>query len=84
MADLMLTTTDNPFNPFTQWDSWFSWDAAAGYNTPAFLARVIQTSPNISEADQDLDIEDAIDEIVRENILGVYARINSAGEINPN
>lgn len=73
----MLTTVDNPYNPFTHFDEWYSWDMAAGYNTSAFLARVIRTSDDLSEADQDLAREEAIEEIVRENVLGRYRKVES-------
>jgi hypothetical protein len=75
MVHHMLTTIDNPFNPETQYDEWYQWDVSNGYNTAAYLARIVKTSDNLSEADQDLAIEEAIDEIVRENILGVYKKV---------
>lgn len=77
MEEHMLTTVDNPFDPFTQWDEWYAFDRAHGYNTPSFLARVIVTSDDLSEADQSLAIEDAIDEIVRFNVLGLYRKVSS-------
>ncbi len=73
----MLTTTDNPFDPFTQFDDWYGYDRSMGYNTPAYLARVLITSDEMSDADIDLAIEYAIDEIVNENILGVYKKVSS-------
>lgn len=77
MAEHMLTTVDNPYNPFTHFDEWYAWDNRAGYNTMAFLARVIKTSDELSEADQSLAIEQAIDEIVNENVLGLYRKVES-------
>lgn len=71
----MISTSDNPYDPFTQWDQWFNYDSTAGYNTPAYLARVVRSSEELSEADQSLAIEEAIDEIVRENILGIYIKV---------
>ena len=71
----MLTTIDNPFNPATQWDDWYQWDVSHDYHTAAYLARIVKTSDSLSEADQDLAIEQAIDEIVSENILGVYKKV---------
>jgi hypothetical protein len=71
----MLTTIDNPFDPWTQFDSWNTWDENAGYYTLAFQARIVRTSPALSEPDQDLAIEQAIDEIIRENVLGLYKRV---------
>lgn len=75
MSEHMITTTDNPFSPYTQFDEWYSFDVAHGYNTLAFLARVVVTSDDLSEADQSLAIEEAIDEIVKENVLGIYRKV---------
>lgn len=75
MARHMLTTIDNPFNPVTEFDPWYQFDTQAGYHTSAYLARVLSTSDEMSETDQDLALEQAIDEIIRENILGIYRRV---------
>lgn len=77
MADVMLTTTDNPFDPFTAFDDWRQWDERQGYHTLAYLARVTRTSDELSIADQDLALEYAIDEIVKENILGLYQKVEN-------
>lgn len=73
----MLTTVDNPFDPFTQFAEWFVYDESLGYHTPAFLARVVRSSDELSEADQLLAIELAIDEIVSENVLGLYRKVTA-------
>ena len=77
MADVMLTTIDNPYNPFTEWNEWLQFDLAMGYDTSGYLARVTITSDELSEADQDWAIEDEIDEIVRENVLGIYKKVEN-------
>jgi hypothetical protein len=71
----MLTTIDNPFNPYTQYEEWYAYDQAKGYHTTAFLARIARTSDDLSEADEDLAMESAIDEIVRENVSGIYRKV---------
>lgn len=76
----MLTTVDNPFDPFTEFDPWHLWDTTHGYYTSDYLARIVKTSDGMSEADQDLALEQAIDEIVRENILGVYRKVTQKVE----
>ena len=78
----MLTTVDNPFDPFTDFDGWYGWDTTAGYNTSAYLARIVKTSDELSDADQDLALEQAIDEIVQENILGVYRKVTQKSEVS--
>ena len=76
MVDHMLTTVDNPFDPFTEWDAWFSYDLSHGYDTSGFLARIVRTSDGLSETDQDQAIEQAIDEIVEQNVNGVYKKVS--------
>ncbi len=75
-GEFALTTVDNPFNPFTQWDEWYAYDAMLGYHTPAFLARIALTSDDLSDADQASAIQSAIDEIVKENVLGLYRKVS--------
>ena len=75
MIEHMLTTVDNPFNPFTQFDDWLGYDESQGYYTLSFLARIVRTSDELSDSDQSISIEDAIDEIVQENILGIYQKV---------
>src|SRR3982751_6641520 len=74
-TEYMLTTVDNPYDPFTQWDEWFAWDQHAGYHTSGFLARIAKVSDELSEVDQYIIIQLAIDESVRENVLGVYKKV---------
>ncbi len=75
MVDHMLTTVDNPFDPFTSFREWFVYDATLGYHTPEYLARVTRTSDDLSEQDQSIDIERAIDEVVSEHAGGLYKKV---------
>lgn len=72
----MLTTVDNPFDPFTQFKEWYTFDENAGYHTSSFLARIVHTSDELSERDQNLALEEGIDEIVDENVLGLYRKVS--------
>lgn len=72
----MLTTVDNPYDPFDQWDQWFQWDTSHGYHTSSFLARVLISSEELSENDQDQDVEWAIDEIIAFNVNGKYRKVS--------
>ena len=69
---MMLTTTDNPYNPFTQFDLWFQFDISKGYNTCAFIDRVANTSDELTDKENDKEIENAKKEIAKENVLGIY------------
>lgn len=74
-TEYMLTTVDNPFDPFTQYDEWLAYDLKLGYNTNALLARVAINSNDLSEPDQAVAIQDAIDEIVNENVSGMHRKV---------
>ena len=74
MDDYMLTTIDNPYDPFTQYDEWYEYDTTHGYNTCAYLARIAKTSDELSDEDYELEVNNAIDEIVKLNVLGIYKK----------
>jgi hypothetical protein len=73
----MLTTTDNPFNPFTQFDEWNAYDVREGWHTLSYLARVVRSSHELSEADQHQAFEQGILEILKEDVFGVYVRVTA-------
>ena len=74
-AETMLSTSDNPFNPFTHFSEWHVWDTTHGYNSTAYLARVVVYSDELPKSLIDLDIERAIDEIVEMNLSGVHIKV---------
>jgi hypothetical protein len=59
--EVLLTTTDNPYNPFTQYDMWYGYDINKGYHTCSLLARVAKPSDSINDG----AIYDAMVKIVR-------------------
>lgn len=76
----MLTTVDNPFDPFTQWDEWFAFDESMGYHSSSLLARVANTSDELSEPDQDLAIEQGINDVLAMNDTGLYKKVSQVTE----
>ena len=76
----MLTTIDNPFNPFTQFDQWYRYDVDSGYNTCSFIARLARTSDELSEEDEELEINRTLKEITSFNILGIYKIVTEIQE----
>jgi hypothetical protein len=75
MPKYLLTTTDNPFDPHTQFKEWYQFDTSHGYHSSAYLARIVLSSEELPEAQQDKAIEMAIDEIVELNLLGIYKKV---------
>lgn len=71
----MLTTIDNPYNPFKEFDKWYNYDVLHGYNSCAYLAKIANTSDQLPENLNEIEIERAIDEIVEFNVNGMYAKV---------
>jgi hypothetical protein len=70
-----LTTSDNPYHPIQQFNEWYAFDTRAGHHSLALLARIAKTSDALSPSDEERIIDDAIEEIVRENVSGVHMRV---------
>lgn len=75
LAKCALTTVDNPYDPFDQFDSWYQFDMDKGYNSCGYLDRIARTSEQLSEAENEREIERAIDEIIRYDFMNVYKKV---------
>ena len=75
MADVALTTFDNPFNPFDDFTNWFMFDIDKGYNSCGYLDRIAHTSDSLTDKENDDEIERAIDEIIKYDFLNIYTKI---------
>lgn len=71
-----LTTTDNPYDPFDEYREWMEWDRRTGYDTPNYLGRIVIYSDELSDADENEAVSQAIDEILEENGTSLYKKIS--------
>ena len=71
----MLTTFDNPYDPFEQFSSWFLFDVEKGYDSCSYLGRIARTSDQLSEEENDLEVERAIDEIIQYDFRNIYKKV---------
>lgn len=75
MIKCLLTTFDNPYDPFDQFDSWYMFDMDKGYSSCSYLDRIARTSDQLSEKENDIEIERAIDEIIKYDFMNIYKKI---------
>lgn len=75
-----LTTFDNPFDPFKDFNSWFLFDIEKGYHSCAYLARIAKTSDQLSEQENDEEVERAIDEIIKYDFQNIYRKVYESSE----
>ena len=70
----MLTTNDNPYSPFDQFDLWLHYDIDMGYQTCERLGKIIQLEEGMSDKEKEDAMDQAIDEIIENDPLGIYCR----------
>jgi len=78
LAECRLTTFDNPYDPFKQFNSWFLFDVEKGYNSCGYLARIARTTDQMSDAENEEEIERAIDEIIQYDFMNIYKKVRKS------
>ena len=73
--ECMLTTFDNPYDYFTQFDEWYMFDMDKGYNTCGYLARIVDIPDDFSDSEANAEIERAIDEIIKYDVMNMYKKV---------
>ncbi len=72
---IQITTVDNPFDPFQDFDSWLMFDMEKGYYTCERLARLANTTNDMSQQEEDEELERAIDRLIELDPLDIYKKI---------
>lgn len=75
MKRARITTIDNPYNPQTEFVPWFLFDVNSGYNTCDYLSRIAKTSDQLSDEENEIENERAIDEIIQYDFQNIYKKI---------
>lgn len=75
MALFAITTVDNPYDPIEDFDSWYQFDMSKGYNSCALLDRLALTSDQLTDEENQREIERAIDEIIKYDVLNLYKKV---------
>jgi len=75
MANCALTTFDNPFDPFEDYTSWMLFDKEKGYDSAERLMRIAKLADDMTQKEEDEEIERAIDEIIKFDFLNIYKKV---------
>ncbi len=75
MRKCFLSTIDNPFCPFEEFDSWYQFDLDHKYDSSGYLARIAHTSDQLTEEENDAEVERAIDEIIKYDFMNIYKKV---------
>ena len=76
MTCCMLSTIDNPFNPFEDYSSWLMFDKEKGYDSAERLRRIAKITDDMTQKEENEEIERAIDEIIKYDFLNVYTKVS--------
>lgn len=75
MKRVYLTTKDNPYDPETDFALWYLFDKQNNYDSCEYLARIARTSEQLSDEENEAEIENAIDEIIKHDFRKVYKKL---------
>jgi hypothetical protein len=74
--EVALTTTDNPYDPIDDYDDWYTYDTnVLKYCTDSYLARIAKVSSEMSDENYLAEVDRAIDEILKYDLLGIYKKV---------
>jgi hypothetical protein len=69
------TTIDNPFNPFEDFNSWFMFDIEKGYDTSSKLGRLTNLTEDMTEKEENEEVERAVDRLIEIDPLDIYIKV---------
>lgn len=77
MTQFALTTNDNPYNPLEDdFKLWYSFDMEKGYDCAGKLMREAKTTDDMTDIEENAEIERAIDVIIRNDFRGIYKKVS--------
>lgn len=72
----MLTTVDNPYDPFEDFTSWLLFDNEKGYNSSDKVTRIAKLTDDMTDFEENEEIERAIDVIIEHDFLNIYKKVS--------
>lgn len=70
-----ITTIDNPYDPFEDFDHWLQFDTEKGYYTSSTLARLTHLNDDMTQLEEDKEVERAIDRLIEIDPLDIYIKV---------
>ena len=77
MKRTVLTAKENPWNPFENFRDWKRWEDDHHTYSYNIQARIAHTSRELTDEENEVIIESAIDSFLRNDFLGTYKKLQS-------
>ena len=75
MPRCYLSTNDNPYDPEDDFQSWYNWDMTHGYNSASILNRIHADVEILSDEENEIAMEKAIDSFINADPLSLFKKI---------
>ena len=76
MKEFFLSLATNPYDPFEEYELWLNFDHHEGFDTAGLMVRATSTAGSLTEADQNLATEQAIESILANpSFSGLYVKV---------
>ena len=72
----MLSTNDNPIDPFEDFTSWLLFDNEKGYNCSDKVTRIAKFTDDMTDFEENAEIERAIDVIIEHDFMNIYKKVS--------
>lgn len=79
-----LTTNDNPYDPSEQYEEWSLYDKLHGHDCVDLLGRFSNCSDQLSETENLVEIENAIDRIIATDLENKYVKLKKEYVVDDN
>ena len=70
-----ISTFDNKFDPLNQFKDWMMEDDRLGHGAMCLLARRAKNSDELTDEENEIENERAIDEIIRHDLANVFRKL---------
>ncbi len=80
MRKVSITTHDNPYDPIKDFDHWYQFDTEQGYYTSSSLARLTHLTEDMTEQEENDEVERAIDRLIEIDPLDIYIKVTHDDE----
>lgn len=72
-----ITTVDNPYNQFDDFTNWFLYDTEKGYYTSNAVARLTNLTDDMTQLEEDIEVERAIDRLIEIDPFDLYTKVEN-------
>lgn len=75
LTKVAITTFDNPYDPIDDFVHWMIYDEQYGYHTSSYLGRIVKLNDEMTQDEENAEVERAVDEIIFNDFRNIYKKV---------